>query len=772
MWTRRRRVNQGWSWVRGAWVAILTTAAGLTFLTLAGRFEEIYGLDALFWMRGAAARAPPGVVLVAINGDSASALDVSSVSERWPRALHAALIRSLVSRGAAAIVFDLRFSEPSIDRDDDVLACAMREGNVLLLEDLERRSSTQSKGQGSRNLTVDITHEPIRILADAAVAIASFPLPDPSARVTRFWMFRPGTDMATLPVVALQVAAQDIRKDWADLLATEGDLPAEPLAWEDPRILGSMIALRSRLRARPEAAQRLRAAVDKLAPAKAKRLSTLVSLYSGGDTKLLNFRGPPGTISVIPYDSLLAKVEGAESSDAQQDLRCPTGASKWIPKPPGGVEDSALSHLIRGNIVVVGLAETARATQKDTFQTAFRGKDGVKLGGAEILATSVADLMESASLRTSAIANILIVAGVASVIGMAAASASTVAIAAAFAGLLAGTLFVGHYLFAAANLAVPVFTPNVVELPVGILLSLWSLRAAEIKLRRTIDSAVRQFLPADVVEALARGPLPATAVPEGETRFTVCLETDVEGFTTLSERLAPKVLHKLLNDYFRALFEAVQRNGGRIANVTGDAIMCTWTTADDPLQARANAVQATLQMVDLVTEFNTEHPDSLLPTRFGLHAGFASFGAVGGAGHFAATLVGDVANTASRIESANKHLRTRVLASEEVLADVDGIVIRRLGAFILMGRSKPVQLAEILGRAGGSPQAIALANTFAQGLAAYQAEHWTEAAELFHALQKTYPDDGPILFFLRRAEKFSQCPPPPGAEWAIQMESK
>src|SRR5207342_2155036 len=96
--------------------------------------------------------------------------------------------------------------------------------------------------------------------------------------------------------------------------------------------------------------------------------------------------------------------------------------------------------------------------------------------------------------------------------------------------------------------------------------------------------------------------------------------------------------------------------------------------------------------------FNERHPSSPLPTRFGLHAGFAVLGAIGGAGHFATALIGDVTNTAARIESLNKQLNTRILASEEVLADVDGIVVRRLGTFILVGKAQAVRVAEILGR--------------------------------------------------------------------------
>src|SRR5258708_17250201 len=165
-------------------------------------------------------------------------------------------------------------------------------------------------------------------------------------------------------------------------------------------------------------------------------------------------------------------------------------------------------------------------------------------------------------------------------------------------------------------------------------------------------------------------------------------------------------------------------------------MICSWTTAGEPLQARTSAIHATLEMLDLVASFNARHPASLLPTRFGLHAGFAVLGAIGGAGHFATALIGDVTNTAARIESLNKQLNTRILASEEVLADVDGIVVRRLGTFLLVGKAQSVQLGEILGRFDQDQRMVALVKRFATALAAYDSESWGDATRFLRELQK------------------------------------
>src|SRR5258706_7339370 len=115
MWTSRKD-NRGWSWVRGAWVAILTAAAGLLFLTpLGGDLEEVYGVAALLQLRGPAP-APADVIVVAIDRASAESLGLPPPPRLWPRAVHAKLVDSLASRGAKAIGFDLLFAE---DRSAD-----------------------------------------------------------------------------------------------------------------------------------------------------------------------------------------------------------------------------------------------------------------------------------------------------------------------------------------------------------------------------------------------------------------------------------------------------------------------------------------------------------------------------------------------------------------------------------------------------------------------------------------------------------------------------
>jgi len=185
--------------------------------------------------------------------------------------------------------------------------------------------------------------------------------------------------------------------------------------------------------------------------------------------------------------------------------------------------------------------------------------------------------------------------------------------------------------------------------------------------------------------------------------------------------------------------------------------MCVWSGPAYSPSACHGAVSAALELLEFVGQFNLDHPDQMMPTRIGIHAGSALVGVVGGAGRYASTIVGDVANTASRVEGLNKQLGTRLLVSDEVLREVSGFVLRPLGEFLLAGKSEPIRVAEVLGRSGDSVLA-ALAGNFAMAFKSFQSRCWNDAVALLEAVLREYPHDGPSHYFLSRAVRLRTVP--------------
>lgn len=173
----------------------------------------------------------------------------------------------------------------------------------------------------------------------------------------------------------------------------------------------------------------------------------------------------------------------------------------------------------------------------------------------------------------------------------------------------------------------------------------------------------------------------------GETREATLLFTDIEGFTTLSERLAPDVLIAVLNEYLEAVVEPIQRHGGVVNGFIGDGLFASFNLPLANERHAASAVAAALEIRRATTERRFAG-DVRLITRIGINTGTAIGGTIGAGDRLGYTLLGDAVNTASRLQELNKAHGTRILVSESTrrLAG-DGFRFRAIGTVPIRGRS-------------------------------------------------------------------------------------
>ena len=158
---------------------------------------------------------------------------------------------------------------------------------------------------------------------------------------------------------------------------------------------------------------------------------------------------------------------------------------------------------------------------------------------------------------------------------------------------------------------------------------------------------------------------------------------------------------------------------------------------------------------------------------FRSHSGYISLGNVGAMDHFEYRPVGDIVNTASRMEGLNKFLSTQILVSEEVLDQLDGFYKRWLGKFILAGKSKPVEVYELICKTEDvKEKQKCLCSVFARGIDAYQRQAWGEAIDLFKGALKLYDTDGPSRFYLRLCEKYRVDPPVTDWDGTVYLNKK
>jgi adenylate cyclase len=306
--------------------------------------------------------------------------------------------------------------------------------------------------------------------------------------------------------------------------------------------------------------------------------------------------------------------------------------------------------------------------------------------------------------------------------------------------------------FASNHVWLPLFVPLAVQLPIALVLGLLGQYRQARHQRERVLQALGSYLPRPAVDRLMEnlGGLQANA----ELLYGTCLATDGENYTRLAETLSPDDLAKLMNAYYAAMFAEVEANGGVVTDVVGDSMMALWAAATPDSATRARACAGALAVAGAVARWNATPGQPTLPTRLGLHTGPVRLGNIGGAGHLEFRAVGDIVNTASRIDGLNKHLGTRILVSAETLAGVEGLLTRELGTFLLAGKSTPLVVHELLGATGDVAAAVAqrLAR-FEAALAQVRAQRWDSAAQHFAQLQRDWPEDGPTLFYLRFCER-------------------
>jgi adenylate cyclase len=225
--------------------------------------------------------------------------------------------------------------------------------------------------------------------------------------------------------------------------------------------------------------------------------------------------------------------------------------------------------------------------------------------------------------------------------------------------------------------------------------------------------------------------------------------TDIKGFTTLVESAAPDVLGMLLNEYVEGMTDVVFAHEGTVAKVIGDGMHVLFNAPGEQPDYATRAIACAHDLDSWAQEFRQRWKGrgvNFGVTRIGVHAGPALVGNFGGSHYFDYTAHGDTINTASRLETANKHLGTRICVSETVAKAVKHFRGRPVGDIVLRGRSEPLRAYEPLcEEAFAAPATAQYSEAFAKLEAGDAA-----AMPAFAALVGLHADDPLAGFHLKR----------------------
>jgi class 3 adenylate cyclase/CHASE2 domain-containing sensor protein len=267
--------------------------------------------------------------------------------------------------------------------------------------------------------------------------------------------------------------------------------------------------------------------------------------------------------------------------------------------------------------------------------------------------------------------------------------------------------------------------------------------------RKFVQSAFSRYLAPSIVKELIEDPS-ALAI-QSKKRELSFIFTDIEGFTTLSEKLPVTELSDILNLYLEGMCAVIQKHNGIVDKFIGDSVMCFFNAPMDQPDHADRAIECALEL----DSFSQEFRKSLIPrnvelgvTRIGVHSGEAVVGNFGSKNRMDFTALGDTVNAASRTEGVNKYFGTRIIVTQSTIdyTTRNKHHFRMIGHVVLKGKKQPVDLFEPVTEEFANSEQFALYKS-AFNLLDQSSDM---ASEVFAALRVKYQYDSLVSFHINR----------------------
>jgi adenylate cyclase len=211
-------------------------------------------------------------------------------------------------------------------------------------------------------------------------------------------------------------------------------------------------------------------------------------------------------------------------------------------------------------------------------------------------------------------------------------------------------------------------------------------------------SLLRRYLPPAAVERVLSGAPDAAVALGGRLATVTLIATDLRGFTTMSEKLAPTEVVRQLNAYHGAMLEQIDLHGGALDKFIGDGALVVFGLDDAHRDAGAHAAVscARAMLVALEALNRARASERLAPLRMGIgvHTGSVVAGNIGAVGRrLEFTVIGDAVNTVARLEGMTKDVDRSILVSVETARRLPGDVgLRSLTSMHLRGREEELEV--------------------------------------------------------------------------------
>lgn len=247
------------------------------------------------------------------------------------------------------------------------------------------------------------------------------------------------------------------------------------------------------------------------------------------------------------------------------------------------------------------------------------------------------------------------------------------------------------------NIVINVITPIALQLiTMGLAYSYRFILEGQNK--EKIKRAMGQYISHDVMQDVVRN---IDDVKLGGKRANVTvLFADIRGFTSMSEKLSAEEVSLILNEYFTVIEPIISKYNGVINKFIGDAVLAIF---GEPIQDKnhaENAVKCANEMLQKVEQLQQKwlvEGKPKIEIGVGINTGDAFVGNIGSEKRLEYTVIGDMVNLASRIESYNKVYKTNFLISSTTYEKVRSIAdVIKISEVSIRGKAKKLNIYEVL----------------------------------------------------------------------------
>ncbi len=303
--------------------------------------------------------------------------------------------------------------------------------------------------------------------------------------------------------------------------------------------------------------------------------------------------------------------------------------------------------------------------------------------------------------------------------------------------------------------------------------------AAAWEINDNISEKFRLFVPEQYLERIAPKGVESIQLGNAKEEEITVLFCDIRGFTAIAELQSAKETFEWLNAFFSQMSKAITAHDGFVDKFLGDAILAIF---DRPEHHAEDALNAAVKMLQNLNEFNRDRAqynlEQAVNVGIGIHTGMGVIGTIGSDKRMDSTVIGDVVNTAARLEELTKLYGCQILATNTTLAHVNGSFnhsnleaennnssssnrptpsypSRWVDQVTPRGKRVVLELYEILGT---STQVLSVAkqqslSLYKAGLQAWRQEEFSRALGYFQQVVQQNPDDTIAMLYVERCQE-------------------